>query len=506
MENQSPQINFWFQTRTIIAITLALLSLAEIVDLTIVSVALPNIMGSLSANINEISLTITSYIVAAAVLIPLTGFVVNKYGIKKVALTSSLIFAISSILCGISTTVTQMIFFRLLQGVGGAFMPSLVQAYVANNFDGNEQNKMISIVSSTIVLGPILGPVIGGIITEYLNWRWIFFVNVPICAIAYLVLSLLMEESKVKEIKVDFTSFIFMVLGVSFLEYFIDEGNSHNWFDTLNMVIIFALAIIFIVFFIWRGLLGKSVVNFKVFKYKETVAMFFSVFLFMLVLNGILVFFPTLLQQGYGYSPDVAGFISAPRGICAFLSAPLVLYLNKKFDPRAVLFLGISIMILSIWMLTKLSVVPNLYLIEFICIIQGFGLISIFINISQVTYSNKFTDISHDISGIFNFFRNIGSSIGTAIAATILSRQQQVSWHDLASKANIYSPNLQNLMKHFPTQNLSVKYIYSVFLKQSFFIANLDVFYYCLILSFGLLLIPFIIGSVKSSNQFKIME
>ena len=506
MNNTNQNINFWFQTKTIIAITLSLLSLAEIIDLTIVSVALPNIMGSLSANTSEISLTITCYIIAAAVLIPLTGFVLDKFGIKRVALMSALIFAISSILCGLATSVTQMIIFRLLQGLGGAFMPSLVQAYVANNFSDNERNKMITVVSSTIVLGPILGPIIGGVITEYLNWRWIFFVNVPLCIIAYFIIMFLMDESKIKNIKTDYISFIFMVLGVSFLEYFIDEGNSHSWFDSWNMLVIFVLAILFIIFFIWRGLLGKSIVNFEVFKHKEIVYMFFSIFLFMLVLNGVLIFFPTLLQQGYGYSPDVSGYISAPRGIVAFLSAPLIMYLNKKYNIKYVLFLGIICFLISVWMLTKLSTVPNLYYIEYICILQGFALMAIFINISQFTYNSKYIDISHDVSGVFNFFRNIGSSIGTAIAATVLSRQQQVSWHDLSSKVNIYSPAVQNLLKHTTPNNLSTKYLYINISQQSFFIANLDVFYYCLLLSCVMFIIPFLIPSVKVNDNFKLME
>ncbi len=156
------KINFWLERRTIVAVAVSILTLAEIVDLTIVSVALPDIMGALQANINEISLTMTSYIVASAVFIPLTGYVSNRFGYKSIILGSAVIFGVSSIMCGLATTLSEMVIFRLIQGVGGAFLPSMAQAYIVRNFTQEEQPKIMVLYSLCVVLGPVLGPIFGG--------------------------------------------------------------------------------------------------------------------------------------------------------------------------------------------------------------------------------------------------------------------------------------------------------------------------------------------------------
>ncbi|RTK96902.1 MAG: MFS transporter, partial [Neisseriaceae bacterium] len=247
---------FWFEPRTIVAYAVSLLALAEIVDLTIVGVAVPHIMGSLSANLTEVSTTITSYIVAAAVCIPLTGLFVRKFGMKNVVLVSTLLFGISSVLCGIATSVTEMIIFRIIQGIGGAFLPSIAQSYISQNFTQEEQPKIMTVYSLCVVMGPIIGPIFGGVLAEQLTWRWCFYVNVPLCAAGFALVYFFMPKQKTDNVKIDVTSFLFMALGIGFLEYFIDEGNTNNWFDSFSMIVIFLIAIILIGFFIWRSILG----------------------------------------------------------------------------------------------------------------------------------------------------------------------------------------------------------------------------------------------------------
>ncbi|MBY0379924.1 MAG: DHA2 family efflux MFS transporter permease subunit, partial [Burkholderiales bacterium] len=314
--------SFWLEKRTILALALSILALAEIIDLTIVAVALTDIMGSIGANINEISLTFTSYIVAAAIFIPLTGFVTSKFGVKRVVLISAILFGGASVLCGMSTNLTELVIFRLIQGIGGAFLPSMAQAYIFNNFKNNDRSKMMTIYSLCIVMGPIIGPIMGGAITQYADWRWIFYVNVPICALGFIVVYLFMEKTPITNVKADYVSFLFMLIGIGCLEFFLDEGNQKNWFESGGLLIAIVTAIIFIGFFIWRGLLGKSVVNFKVFRYKNFILSCFAVWVFMVVIVGTFAFFPTLLQQGYGYPVDMAGYITAPRGIASFIAAP----------------------------------------------------------------------------------------------------------------------------------------------------------------------------------------
>lgn len=500
-ENQS----FLSQPRTILALALSLLALAEIVDLTIVAVALPNIRGSLNASLNEMSLTITCYIVAAAIFIPLTGIVTSKFGVKRVALVSALLFGISSIFCGLATSVTEMIIFRLLQGVGGAFLPSLAQAFIVNNFTGKDRSKMMSIFSSCVVLGPIIGPILGGAITEHMSWRWIFYVNVPICLAGFLIIYFFMEYTEIKQIKTDYISFLFMGIGIGCLEYFIDEGNTNNWFDSHNLIIVFTIAIIFIGFFIWRGLLGKSVVNFEVFKHRNYVLACMFVLLFVMVMAGGLTFFPTLLQQGYGLPVDTAGYITAPRGLASFLAAPIAMKLSQKFDPRRLIVIGLLIFATATYSLSHFSEQYDLTQITLTLLCQGFGMIFVFINLMQLTYTNLPVELNSDASGIYNFFRNIGSSIGTSIAATIIAHQQQASWHDLISNVNHFSNGYKTYAPGF-AQAKSAGFIAGEITKQSFFISNLDVFHISL---FGIIIlvgISFLLDKPSRVSGELIME
>ncbi|MBP9741998.1 MAG: DHA2 family efflux MFS transporter permease subunit [Burkholderiales bacterium] len=499
------KVNFWLQDRTIIALALSLMALAEIIDLTIVAVALPNIMGSLSANLDEISLTITSYIVAAAIFIPLTGFVTNKFGVKRVALVSAFLFGVSSILCGMATSLPEMICFRLLQGVGGAFMPSLVQGYIADNFEGAELEKMMAVFSSCVVLGPIIGPVMGGGIAEDMNWRWIFYVNVPICIVSFGVIQFLMDDVEVKPIKADYTSFLFMALGVGCLEFFFDEGNSHNWLESNMLIIVLVSSVLFITFFIWRGILGKSVVNFELFRQRNFMLSCLCVFIFMILMAGILNFFPTLLQQGYGFPVDTAGYITAPRGIAAFISAPIFIKLGRKIDARMLMVIGIMVFTISGFMLCLYSVEHNKMLIIITGMIQGAGMMGFFVNIMQLAYTNLPTALNSDASGIFNFFRNIGSSIGTSIGSTIISHQQQVAWHDLAGHISQHSTLYQNIAAKLPNGAHAIQITASWVQQQAFFIANLDVFYYAMLGSMVLFFFPFFLDKPDKNRSF-VME
>ncbi len=495
------QKNFWMEKRTILAMALSILALAEIIDLTIVSVALTDIMGSIGANINEISLTFTSYIVAAAVFIPLTGFVTNKFGVRRVALVSAILFGVSSILCGLSTNLVELVFFRLLQGVGGAFLPSLAQAYIINNFKNDDRNKMMTMYSLCIVMGPIIGPIMGGVITEHLSWQWIFYVNVPICVLGFAVIYFLMDNTEVSDVKVDYTSFLFMLLGIGCLELFLDEGNQMNWFDSPEILISFVAAIIFIGFFIWRGVLGKSVVNFKVFKYKNFVLACIAIWIFMIMIVGTFAFFPTLLQQGYGYPVDTAGYITAPRGIASFIAASIILKISRKFDPRVIMFIGIVLFAIATYMLTNLSTEHNTLLIIIICVLQGLGMMGFFINIMTIMYNNMPDGYNSDASGVFNFFRNIGNSIGTALASTILCRQQQVSWNDLSGHISNDNTIINHWLISHPHQQI-IRLSAGIIQQQSFFVANLDVFQYSL---FGLLFIvwiPFVLDKPNKIGEF----
>ena len=501
-------MNIWTERRTIVAYALSILALAEIIDLTIVSVAIPDLMGALGANIDDISLIMTSYIVAAAICIPLTGLVTAKYGIKNVALISTLLFGIASILCGTATDLNQMILYRLLQGIGGAFLPALAQAYVVNNFNQQEQPKIMTIVTICIVLGPIIGPVMGGTIIENWSWRWIFYVNVPVCIIGFTLVWIFMQTDTLKPTKIDYISFLFMVIGVGCLEYFVDEGNINQWFQSIEMICYFATSIVFIGFFIWRGKLGASVINFAIFKNSNFVLSCIMMFVFFSMLSGGLSFFSAMLQNVYLMPVDTAGYLQAPRGVAAIIGAPIYLFLSKKIDARILMSFSLALTGSVLIMMSFMSTEPNFTLIIILVLLQGFGMIGVFVLLMSIAYIDVAENLSSDCSGVFNFARNFSMSIGTSIAATILSSQQQVVWNDLTQHISDYARGF-----HYWAQNLSgINSTHAAQLmayplgKAALFQSYLDMYYIsgCIIL--GIIWMPFVLKRPNPNAKPKPMH
>lgn len=501
--NQVKTGNFWLERRTIIAYAVSLLALAEIIDLTIVAVAVPHIMGSLSANLTEVSATITSYIVAAAVCIPLTGLVIRKFGMKKVVLFSAVIFGISSVLCGMATSVTEMILFRVMQGIGGAFLPSIAQSYIAKNFTQEEQPKIMTVYSLCVVMGPIIGPIFGGVLAEQMSWRWCFYVNVPLCILGFGLVYFFMDNEKTENVKIDYLSFAFMALGIGFLEYFIDEGNTNNWFDSFPMIIAFATAIILLVFFIWRSILGKSVIQIQIFKNLNFSLCCFSMFIFMALIVISLAYFPTLLQQVYGYPADLAGYITAPRGIVAFVAAPIIAKLMAKIDARKILCFGLLVFAFSSHLLSSYAPSTSEEFILISAMIQGIGMMAFFIPLMQIVFIGIPPELHSDASGVFNFFRNFASSVGTSISATIVSHQQQVSYNDLGSHVSPFSKGYQVWVQNLNgvPEALQTQIAHTMVLQQSAVISYLDSFYVIVIFMLLLCWIPFTLTRPQKGGQ-----
>jgi DHA2 family multidrug resistance protein len=488
-------MSIWTERRTIVAYALSILALAEIIDLTIVSVAIPDLMGALGANINDISLTMTSYIVAAAICIPLTGLVTKKYGTKNVALVSTLIFGIASILCGTATDLNQMIIYRLIQGIGGAFLPALAQSYVVANFNEQEQPKVMSLVTICIVLGPIIGPVMGGTIIENWNWRWVFYVNVPVCTLGFVLVALFMEQGQKENVKIDFISFFFMLVGVGCLEYFVDEGNTNQWFQSIEMICFFAVALIFIGFFVWRGRILSAVVNFKIFENTNFILSCIMMFVFFAMLSGGMTYFSSMLQNVYGMPVDTAGYLQVPRGVAAVFGAPIYLTLSKKIDGRILMSFAMVLSGVCLIAMGHMGPSPNIHMIFLLVFFQGFGMIGVFVLLMSIAYIGIPENLSGDCSGVFNFARNFSMSIGTSIAATILSTQQQVVWGDLAQHVSDYARGFhvwsQNLSGLASTRNAEL-ISYSI-QKGALFQSYLDLYYMSGWVIIGIFWMPFIL-------------
>ena len=493
-QHSAESANFWLQPRTIVAYAVSLLALAEIIDLTIVAVAIPQIMGAIGANLDSIALVSTSYIVAAAVFILLSGLVVRKYGMKNVILVSGATFAFASIMCGLSTSLTEMVLFRIIQGIGGAFLPSVAQSYIASKFKGTEQTRMMTIFSLIVVMGPILGPVLGGFLSYNFNWRWIFYVNVPICALAISIILVMMPKDEGESLEIDYTSFFFMAVGVGLLEYFIDEGNRNGWLSSLPMLIIFCTSLTLLGFFIWRGKLGYSVISFHLFRNYNFVLSCATMFVFMVMVVGSMAYFPTMMQKVYGYPINMAGYITAPRGITALLAAPVLPRLIKRFGARKVLFCGMLTFSGGCFMLSSYgpSVSPEYVIASMI--LQGAGMMAFFIPMMQVVFVGIAERDNSEASGIFNFCRNFASSVGTSICATLVSHQTQVNYQTLGEHISPYNEEFQRWSQQLgnPPHPLDIAIANTQVLEQASLISYLDAFHFFAIAILFILWIPYL--------------
>jgi len=493
-DNNSKQ-SFWLQPRTMVAYAVSLLALAEIIDLTIVAVAIPQMMGSLGANLDTIAMVTTAYIVAAAVFIMLSGIIIRKYGMKRVIMASAIVFVISSVLCGQATSLPEMIVFRIAQGVGGAFLPSVAQSYISKNFIGKEQTKIMTIFSLVVVMGPVIGPVLGGTLVAELSWRWIFYINVPICVVALFLISIYMKAEPMKKIKLDYISFAFMAFGVGMLEYFIDEGNSHSWFKSIGMTTMLTSSLILIGFFIWRGILGKTVVNLNIFKNKNFVFSCIVMFVFMIFATASLAYFPTMMQNIFNYPVDIAGYISAPRGIAAIVTALFIPKLCTIFGERIIIFIGMLAFSIGCLMLSSYGTSVSMSYIITSMAFQGFGMMAFFIPIMQVCFIGIPDEENTDASGVFNFFRNFGASVGTSIAATTISRQMQVNYNDLGQHISPYAEGYQLWLQNIEGVNetMQVAIAQTQVQQQAAFISYLDTFYLSAIALILILWTPFVL-------------
>ncbi|AUR51882.1 DHA2 family efflux MFS transporter permease subunit [Aquella oligotrophica] len=459
--------------KLLVACALNLLSLSELIDLTIIGIAIPHIMGSLNADLQDVSLTMTNYMVAIAMVIPLSGSVINKFGIKKTALISTFIFGFASLGCGLSTNMTGLVIARFIQGLGGAFLPTLAQAYSASNFSGKLRVRMLNIHALFLILGPIIGPSLGGFLVESLTWRWIFFINIPICIISGILIIIFATKDSVIQTRIDFPSFVFLAIAVGLFEFLLDKGNRYGWFESNLLISVFVGSVLALIFFSWRALLGKSIINFRIFRYYNYTLSCVAIFIYMIVMIGSFVYFPALLQLGYDCSASETGKIIAIRGISALLGALVFFRLNKIFGLKVIMLLGVAFLSISTYLLTRISPNYNLNYFLLILIIQGIGVAGVFINIFEIAYFGLSKVDNNDAAGIHNFFRNLGNSIGTSLTASILTHQQQLYWHNMAINANLSVKTFQNIS---PNEDMNILLIIQQIKRQSYLLANINFF------------------------------
>jgi DHA2 family multidrug resistance protein len=434
-----------------ITLSVMLATLIQTLDSTIANVALPHMQGTLSASQDEITWVLTSYIVAAAIATPLTGWLSDRLSVKQLLAYSIAGFTIASALCGLSETLTQIVASRLLQGIFGASLVPLSQSILLDINPREKQGQAMAVWGMGVMVGPILGPTLGGWLTDSYNWRWVFFINVPIGAFALFgVLTFLPAQKPRHDVKFDAFGFATLALAIGAFQAMLDRGEQLDWFGSHEIVIEALLAAISFAFFlVHTATAGKfSFFKSELLKDPNFATGTFFIFVIGAVLYATRALLPPMLQNLMNYPVATTGLVTAPSGAGTMIAMLFAGRLLKHIDARLMLFAGFLISAYALWQMMHYTLVLSASDIVWPGVIQGFGLGLIFVPLSALTFSTLAPELRADGTATYSLMRNIGSSIGISIVQTLVTRNTQVSHADLAANVNIFNPLMRPLLEN----------------------------------------------------------
>jgi MFS transporter, DHA2 family, multidrug resistance protein len=443
---QNPKhINPW-----VIAIAVMLSTFMEVLDTTVVNVSLPHIAGSLSATVDEATWTLTSYLVANAIILPLTGWLSNFFGRKRMLMLSVTGFTIASFLCGLAPSLPFLIVCRVIQGACGGGLQPISQAILLESFPPADRGKAMGFWGLGIVVAPMLGPVLGGWLTDSHSWRWVFYINVPI-GIASLVMTSLfiVDPSYIRRAseKIDYWGIGMLAVGIATLQIVLDKGQEKDWFGTdwITAVAIVA-AVTLIAFLIHELLVEHPVVNLRVFKNRTYSTGVFLMSLLGVGLYGTTVLIPLILQTLLGYPALRAGFAMAPRGLGSFIAMPLAGIMIAKFDSRKMLTVGMIFCGFTLFQISRLSLSAGYWDFFWPQLLMGLSLGLIFVPLTTISMAPIRRENMGNATSLFNLVRNLGGSIGISAVSTMQTRFQQRNINQLGADVTPYSASARNMM------------------------------------------------------------
>lgn len=504
-------------------ITLAVMipTLIEILDTSVANVSLTHIQGSLAAGQEEVTWVLTSYLVANAIVIPMSGWLARLMGRKRYLLLSLVVFTISSGLCGAATSLNEIIIFRIMQGMGGGALQPMSQAILLETYPPNQRGLAMGIFGMGIVVGPILGPLVGGYLTDNYSWRWIFYINVPIGALAfYMITSFVFDpefqERREKGEKVDYIGLMLLAIGLGSLQIVLDKGELKNWFGSNQIVILTILATVALTaLVIWELYCERPIVDLRIFKDRSFATANIVVFLAFFAFFGSIVLLPLFLQTLMGYTAYLAGWVLGPGGAISFVMLPFVGKMTEKIDARILLAVGLLINAYSVDYMSGLTLEINIETATFSRVIQGVGMPFIFVPCSFLAMAYVPKEKLNNASAIFNLLRNLGSSFGVAFVSTLLDRRAQ--FHQARLAENFYPSNplfsnqvnqlqsvLQEKLGSFSDlSSLAQGYLYKVLNQQTLLMAYSDVFYALAVIFVLLVTIVWVIRKPPVGRKFE---
>ncbi len=419
--------------RPLITISIMLATIMQVLDTTIANVALPHMQGSLSATQDQISWVLTSYILASALLTLPVGWLSGRYGRKKVLVISIIGFVVASILCGMASSISQMVVFRIIQGCSGAAMIPLSQSTLLDINPKEKHGSAMALWGMGIMIGPILGPTLGGYLTEFYNWRWVFLINIPIGLLALIGVIAFMPDSERQHRPFDGFGFITLSVMIACIQLILDRGEQVGWFASKE--ILFYVAMIgssLWMYSIHTWQTKHPFLSPEIFLDRNMLTSLFFIFFVGIILLASMALLPPYMQNLMGYPVLDVGLLMAPRGMGVMVSMIIVGKLTDRMDARILIFFGMSCTMASLYAMTFFSTFVPASTLIWTGVLQGFGLGFIFVPLSTVAYSTLEPRLRAEAASLFSLVRNLGSSVGISIVMVMLTRNLQINHAYLA--------------------------------------------------------------------------
>ena len=449
--NWKPSHNPW-----LVALTVTLATFMEVLDTSIANVALPHMAGTLGASQEEATWVLTSYLVSSAVILPISGWLMARMGRKRFYMTCVVLFTACSVLCGFAPSLPLLVFFRILQGVGGGGLAPSEQAILADTFPVSKRGQAFALYGMAVVVAPAIGPTLGGWITDNFNWHWIFFINVPVGLLSLVLTQRMVEDPPyLKEEQktsgpVDFMGLGLISIGVGCLEFVLDKGQEKDWFGDTKITTFAVIAVCTLAMFVWWEWQHEDpIVDIRLLKNRNFGTAVFLQFVLGMVLFGTTVLIPQFLQVLLGYTAERAGMVLSPGALVLMCTMPIAgrIVSRARFDPRMLVAIGYAITAAGLFNLTRLDLGVSFGQITLWRAYQVMGLSFVFIPISTLNYLGVPRNKNNQISSFSNFARNIGGSVGTALLTTFLQRTQQTHISSLSAHVVAGSPQYSHFLE-----------------------------------------------------------
>ena len=443
-----PRYNRW-----LIAVVVAMAAFMEVLDTSIANVALPYMAGDLGASNNQSTWVLTSYLVSNAIVLPISGWLATALGRKRFFMACLGVFTVSSLLCGFAPSLGFLLLFRVMQGAGGGGLQPMAQAILADTFPPQERGLAFALYGITAVIAPTIGPTLGGWITFNYSWRWIFFINLPVGIATWLLVRRFVEDppylSRLRQagIKLDYVGIAFLTLGIGALQVLLDKGQEDDWFGSrfiTTLVVVATVCLISLV--IWEWFQKAPIIDVRMFQSFNFASASLMMFMLGILLFSSLVLMPLFLQTLLGYTSEIAGLALSAGGVVLLFEMPIMGQLTTKVQARWLIAIGWLALSAAMYYSTRrLDLDMSFSAAVWLRVVQVIGFGFLFVSITLVAYIGIAPEKNNAVSGIINFMRNIGSSVGTSLVTTLIARRSQLHQLRLVEKARIDNPVFLNL-------------------------------------------------------------